>query len=273
MNNKPILFLDSGIGGLPYFQYIQAANPSERFLYLADRKNFPYGPKSRETLIDVLSALIYQLITIYDPKIIVLACNTASVSALETLRQHFPHIPFVGTVPAVKPAALETHTGIIGVLGTARTVEDPYIEKLVLESGRDIEIKKIAAPELVDFVEHQFSSASVEERKKVVSKYIDEFRTARADGVVLGCTHFLFLLNDFRKAAESDITIYDSIEGVGKQFFSVLHERNLQTSINNTEKNILLLTGNDDAQPIWKQKAEMYKMELKVLNHLQKGNT
>jgi glutamate racemase len=270
MNNHPILFLDSGIGGLPYFKHIQAENPRERFIYLADRKNFPYGPKDKETLIALLQTLIHQVVALYNPKLIVIACNTASVSALESLRAHFPQLPFIGTVPAVKPAAINTQTNIIGVLGTERTVEDPYIEKLAEESGNKVEIIKIAAPELVEFVEHQYATASIDEKQKVVSTYIDAFRSAKVDGVVLGCTHFLFLLDDFRKAAKPDITIYDSIEGVAKQFSSVLHEKNIASSIANNEKNILLITGNDDAESIWIERAEMYNMKLEVL---EKGNS
>jgi glutamate racemase len=263
MNMQPILFFDSGIGGLPYFEHIQAKNPCERFVYLADRNNFPYGPKSREVLIALLETLIHTLVVQYNPKLIVLACNTASVSALDALRKRFPALPFIGTVPAVKPAALETRTNIIGVLGTERTVEDPYIEKLAAESGKDVKIIKAAAPELVDFVEHQYAAASIDERTNMVSKYIDAFRAAGADGIVLGCTHFLFLLNEFTEAAKPDITIYDSIEGVGKQFSAVLHEKNLASSIKNEDKNILLVTGNSDADAIWRKRAETYHMELK----------
>jgi glutamate racemase len=274
MNNKPILFLDSGIGGLPYFKHISFENPDEHFIYVADRKNFPYGPKSKEFLVDVLKLLMNDLVSLYDPKVIVIACNTASVTALEILRKDFPQLPFIGTVPAVKPAALETRTQIIGVLGSERTVEDPYIEKLASESGKNIEIKKIAAPELVDFVEHQYASASIDEKQNIVSSYIDAFRSAGADGLVLACTHFLFLLDEFRKAARPDITIYDSIEGVGKRFSSILNDQNLRISKKNIEKNILLITGNNDAESIWKQRALMYNMELQILDRLQqeKGN-
>ncbi len=268
MDDRPILFLDSGIGGLPYFQYISLENPDEWYVYTADKENFPYGSKDKKTLIQLLEALILKLVFLYDPKIIVIACNTASVSALDALRKSFPKISFVGTVPAVKPAAMETRSGIIGVLGTQRTVEDPYIEILLNESGKNAVIKKIAAPELVDFVEHQYASASLDDRQKVVTKYVSEFRSAGTDGIVLGCTHFLFLLNEFKKAALPDITIYDSIEGVGRQTASLLNEQKLRTSEPNSEKNILLVTGNDD-NPVWKQRAEMYNMELVMLNNVQ----
>ncbi len=260
--------MDSGIGGLPYFQHISSVNPHERFIYTADRNNFPYGSKDKETLVHLLEMLIHALVSIYDPKVIVLACNTASVTALDALRNRFPDIPFIGTVPAVKPAALKTRSGIIGVLGTQRTIEDPYIEALVKESGRSVEVKKIAAPLLVDFVEHQYASASTEERLHVVSKYIDELRAAGVDALVLGCTHFLFLLDEFRKAASPGIEIYDSIEGVSQRLGSVLNKNKLRTSVISDCDNILLVTGKDDAEPVWKQRAEMYNMELKVFGRI-----
>jgi glutamate racemase len=274
MDNRPVLFLDSGIGGLPYFKRISDCYNDEQFIYAADRKNFPYGQKDKKTLIDLLERLIFQLVEIYDPKIIVIACNTASVSALDSLRNRFPRIPFIGTVPAVRPAVEKTQTGIIGVLGTSRTIQDPYIHNLAKTYRSDVVIKGIAAPELVDFVEHQFLSATLEEKQKIVSKYLDDFRIAGADGVVLGCTHFLFLLDEFRKAAASDLIIYDSIDGVFHQFSAILREQNSNAAKRNEDKNILLITGNDDAEPIWKQRAESYNMELKMLDHIQqkKGN-
>jgi glutamate racemase len=180
-------------------------------------------------------------------------------------------ISFIGTVPAVKPAALNSKTDIIGALGSERTVEDPYIVNLAKKYRTDVKIKGIAAPELVEFVEHEYASSSIDEREQIVSKYINEFRLAKADGVVLSCTHFLFLLDEFRKAAAPDITIYDSIEGVGKQFVSVMNEQSLRTSIPHNEKNILLITGNDEPELIWKQRAETYKMKLEVLHQSEKG--
>jgi glutamate racemase len=274
MNNRPILFLDSGIGGLPYFKRISCYHNRERFIYTADRKNFPYGQKTKEELEFILEALIDQLVSLYDPKLIVIACNTASVTALDALRSRFPNIPFVGTVPAVRPAAEKTQTGIIGVLGTARTIKDPYIQNLAKQYRSNVIVKGIAAPELVDFVEHQYLSASAKEKQQIVSKYIDEFRLAGADGVVLGCTHFLFLLEDFRKAAAPDITIYDSIDGVFNQFGSILRGQNSMSSEKNIGQNSLLITGSDEAEPIWKQRAELYNMKLEVLEQIQqeKGN-
>jgi glutamate racemase len=222
MDKRPIVFLDSGIGGIPYCREFAARNPEESLVYLADRRNFPYGRRSREELLDILEALTAELVLREDPKILALACNTASVSALSFLRERFPALIFVGTVPAVKPAILGTKTGRIGVLGTERTVGDPYIAELAAAYGAGCELIPLAAPELVDFVEYRCALAGEEERRRVLRPYLERFRAAGADGLVLGCTHFLFLLREFRAEGEPDITIYESVEGITRRIESLL---------------------------------------------------
>jgi glutamate racemase len=189
---------------------------------VADRRHFPYGTRSREDLAAILIALTGDLVKAVDPKLLVLACNTATVSALPELRRRFPRLPFVGTVPAVKPAALGTKTGRIGVLGTGRTIGDPYIAALAARYGKDCAVEGIAAPELVEFVEFRCGGADRETRLAAVRPYIARFREAAVDSVVLGCTHFLFLIDEFRAAALPDITIYDSMEGISSRVESIL---------------------------------------------------
>jgi glutamate racemase len=222
MDPRPVAFLDSGIGGIPYCDHFHRRNPGEPFVYVADRRHFPYGTRSREDLIAILTALTEDLVGAVDPKLLVLACNTATVSALPELRRRFPRLPFVGTVPAVKPAALGTKTGKIGVLGTGRTVGDPYIAALAARYGKGCAVEGIAAPELVEFVEFRCGRADRETRLAAVRPYIARFRQAAVDSVVLGCTHFLFLIDEFRAAALPDITIYDSMEGITGRVESLL---------------------------------------------------
>ncbi|MDR2746159.1 MAG: glutamate racemase [Treponema sp.] len=230
MDKRPIVFLDSGIGGIPYCREFAARNPKESLVYLADSLNFPYGGRSREELLDILGALVSELVSRDDPKMVVLACNTASVSALSFLREHFPRLVFVGTVPAVKPAVLGTKTGRVGVLGTERTVGDPYIAELAAGYGAGRRIIPVAAPELVDFVEYRYALAGEEERRRTAAAYLERFRAAGADSLVLGCTHFLFLLEEFRQAAAPDITIYESVEGITRRIESLLDEGSLRSS-------------------------------------------
>jgi glutamate racemase len=228
MDSRPILFLDSGIGGLPYCRYFHRRNPGEALIYAADRANFPYGPKDREELAAAVVALVAALLDSFHPKLAAVVCNTASVSALAVLRETFPGLPFVGTVPAVKPAVTGSRTRHIGVLGTERTVTDPYIGELAGLYGPDCVITTLAAPDLVEWVEYRHADAAIEERQKVVEPYVDFFRQRGADALVLGCTHFLFLLNEFVLAAEPGIKVWDSMEGVSRRIEAILDEADLR---------------------------------------------
>jgi glutamate racemase len=219
---RPVAFIDSGVGGLPYCSSFRALLPAIPVVYVADRAHFPYGPKSRQELVVILVDLVTDLIARMDPRLIVIACNTASVSALDDLRSAFPDLPFVGTVPAVKPAALASVKRRIGVLATERTVRDPYAAHLAERFAPDCELVGIAAPELVEFVEHRYAHSDRAERLAVVEGYIRRFRELGVDSIVLGCTHFLFLADEFVEVGGEDISIFDSREGVARRVASLL---------------------------------------------------
>jgi len=278
MDNRPILFLDSGVGGIPYYRHFCKHNPAETVYYLADRAHFPYGTREREELSAILITTMEKLAKTVDPKITVLACNTATVSALDELRQHFPERIFVGTVPAVKPAKQASKTGKVGVLGTARTIQDPYIQGL---AGDACKICGIAAPELVEFVERRFTladmplfsqgegSSSNQNGKSAMAKtYIDRVREAGADTLVLGCTHFLFLLDEFRKEAEPSIKVFDSMDGITQRIASLLKENNgaLRTEKSTPSQNRLILTGTEAPEPLWQNLAEQLGFRLSLLD-------
>ena len=271
MKNRPVLFLDSGVGGIPYCRHYLKQNPDESIVYLADRLHFPYGIREKSELIGILSALADLLIKTINPKIIVLACNTATLAALSALRERFPESSFVGTVPAVKPAALASKNGKIGVLGTELTIKQPFIKELAAQYG-DNEIIGIATPELVTFIEERFCSASDEEKKAVVQNYMDRFRSAGIDTLVLGCTHFLFLQEDFQRDAYPDITVFDSIAGITRRIESLLTEtavqqaNTLQTNAS-CAKNRLLLTGSQKPEPSWSIWADRLGFSLSLLQN------
>jgi glutamate racemase len=195
----------------------------------------------------------------------VLACNTATVSALKELRERFPQLPLVGTVPAVKPAILQSKNRHIGVLGTSRTVGDPYIAKLAAESGPDCAVTAIAAPDLVDFVERRFAASIAEERRSEVLPYIEQFRRAGADAIVLGCTHFLFLLDAFKAAAE-DLSFHDSLEGVCRRAEALLKKAGQQSGAaegGGAGDGVLLLTGGAPPEPAWREWARSFDLTLR----------
>jgi glutamate racemase len=254
MDPRPLLFLDSGIGGIPYCRHFQLRNPGETLIYLADRAHFPYGQRKREELARIVPALMEELLEKADPKIAVVACNTATVSALEILRNKFPRIPFVGTVPAVKPAVLDSRSGIVGVLGTERTIGDPYTAKLALKYRKDCRIRGIAAPELVDFIERRYGSAGEDEKREMALTYVNKFRAIGVDAIVLGCTHFLFLLTEFRREAAPDIRVYDSLEGISGRIEALLDRegRRLRSGKDRApEAGIFLVSGGAEPEASW----------------------
>jgi glutamate racemase len=265
MDNRPVLFIDSGIGGIPYCRDFLKKNPHEAVCYLADQKNFPYGPREKEELTSILIALMEKLIKKIDPKIVVLACNTATISALSSLRRNFPQVPFVGTVPAVKPAANACNNGKVGVLGTARTIEE--VNSLGL-ADETCEIFGLAAPDLVDFVELHFDVSNNEEKIDIVRKYIELFRAADVDTLVLGCTHFLFLLEEFRREASPYFEVFDSLAGITKRIEYLLDEND---GALRAEKDFhpvyrLLLTGAQTAASLWETRARIIGFNLVMLD-------
>ncbi|MCL2191234.1 MAG: aspartate/glutamate racemase family protein [Treponema sp.] len=260
--DRCVLFLDSGLGGIPYFRHFRQRNPGLGVAYLADRLNFPYGRRDRGELAAILAGLVEKIVRTVNPGIIVLACNSASIAALPGLRESFPALAFVGTVPAVKPAALASKTGRIGVLGTELTVRESCIRELAAMHG-GCEILGIAAPELVDFVESRLDSADAEERRLAVRRYLDRFRENGVDALVLGCTHFLFLLEDFRSEAFPDIAVFESTQGISRRIESLLAAN--RPGGGGGVPNRLLLTGGNPPEPSWVTWAERLGCELSLL--------
>jgi glutamate racemase len=258
-------------------------NPDTRVIYAADCANFPYGTKDRDTLEKILEALVHALDAHFRPRLAVLACNTASVSALAPLRERFPGIRWVGTVPAVKPAVNASRKRHIGVLGTARTIADPYMEGLLRRYGPDCRLTGIAAPDLVDFVERGGDSAGLDEQIRQVKPYIAEFRGAGADAVVLGCTHFVFLRGAFESLSgagkpEEAVRIFDSVEGVVSRAESLLGKGGIRPAPGGREglrdcgekpsgaewRNLLVLTG-EGPRDRWLERAAAAGLSLKGL--------
>ena len=255
MEERPVIFLDSGIGGIPYCQHFIKRNPAESVFYVADRQNFPYGPRNQGEIVTILTSLTEKLVETFNPKIAVIACNTASVSALGNLRAHFQGISFVGTVPAVKPASHECRSGKVGVIATERTIADPYVARLL---GGDYEICGIAAPDLVDFVEQRLAVADEKEKRDIVKKYIQRFRGEGVDCIVLACTHFLFLKEEFQQEAIPDIKVFDSLDGVTRRIESLLDENDgaLRATSKVSEQNTFFVTGSESADESWQSWAD-----------------
>ena len=247
---RPIAIFDSGIGGLPYYSAARAALPAESFIYIADREGFPYGAKSRDRVEELVLALVSKLVEAFNPKALVIACNTASQAGLAAVRKANPGLSIVGTVPAVKPAAERSCSGVIGVLATAGAVEDPYLDSLVARYAKGVRVLREGAQELVYFVERRAATASGSERREAVFPYVRRFLDGGADEIVLACTHFLHLRDDIAALAGPSVEIVDSRSGVVRRLKQVLGERGL---LNDTGlvagEDLFLLTGEDPLEP------------------------
>lgn len=205
-------FLDSGVGGLPYLEELEKEEPNASCAYLADNLHFPYGEKTTKEICQFACEATDLLIKKAHPKIIVVACNTISVVALESLRNSFD-IPFVGTVPAIKKAVSCSKKHKIGLLATKQTISSPYTANLISQFAYDCEVFFRADSKLISFIEHNNLKATPHERFLAIKPAIDEFRTKGVDSIVLACTHFLQFASDFKDAAP-DMYIVDSREGV-----------------------------------------------------------
>ncbi len=224
------VFIDSGIGGIPYMMKLLERKPDSSCVYVADTANFPYGEKTHAQVIECVTELVEKIRQKFSPKVIVVACNTMSVNALEALRAKFTDIQFVGTVPAIKLAASVSKKRRIGLLATKATCENPYNIELKNNFASDCTIVNRADPELISFIEHNAFTASREECLKAVKPAVDFFRREDCDAVILGCTHFLNFTDIFEAAFEPDIKVVDSVDGVVRHSLQVLAAAQAQPS-------------------------------------------
>ncbi len=222
MENQNIqyVFLDSGIGGIPYLKYLRQTEPNASCAYIADIEHFPYGEKKLDEVIRFSRRIVEKIICKFNPKVIIIACNTISVSSLACLRKEFD-VPFVGTVPAIKPAASLSKNKKIALLATERTINDIYTQNLIEEFGAGCKFFMRADPRLIIRIEEDLPNASRSDKIKAVEPAIEFFRSTGADTAVLGCTHFLHLQDIFKTECFPDIRIVDSLDGVVKQALNI----------------------------------------------------
>jgi glutamate racemase len=199
--DAPILFFDSGVGGLSVLEPTRALLPRAPMIYAADSAGYPYGKRSESEIAARVPALLGRLVERFRPRLAVIACNTASTIALDHVRAALD-LPVVGTVPAIKPAAEQSRTRVIGVLGTEATVRQPYVDDLAARFAADCTIVRHGSPELVDLAEAKLAGDPVSVAA-VAAAAAPMFAAAgdkAIDTVVLACTHFPLLAGELGEA-------------------------------------------------------------------------
>ncbi len=219
-NNNPIGLFDSGIGGTSIWKQIHALMPCENTIYLADSKNAPYGQKSKEEII-ALSCKNTELLLEMNAKIIVVACNTATTNAIGVLRSKYK-IPFIGIEPAIKPAANHSKTQTIGILATKGTLNSALFNKAV-EFYPDTKIIEQVGYGLVQLIES--GNMHSPEMTQLLQSYLIPMMEANIDYLVLGCSHYPYLIPQIKKILPRHIKIIDSGAAVAKQTKFVLNDK------------------------------------------------
>ncbi|MGZ9734356.1 glutamate racemase [Flavobacterium sp. GNP002] len=219
-NNQPIGIFDSGIGGTSIWKAIHQLLPNEKTIYLADSKNAPYGQKSKQEII-ALSMKNTDFLLEMKCKLIVIACNTATTNAIQELRAKYD-IPFIGIEPAIKPAVTHSKTQIIGILATQGTLNSELFNKTT-EKYQDTKIIEQVGHGLVQLIEN--GDINSPEMTKLLHSYLTPMIEANIDYLVLGCSHYPYLIPQIKKILPEHIQIIDSGEAVAKQTKNILRDK------------------------------------------------
>lgn len=217
---------DSGSGGLSVYRELVKILPQERYLYFSDNAHCPYGEKSAEYIRE-RAHVITDFLLEKGADIIVVACNTATAAAIASLREDYPEVPFIGMEPAVKPAALGTRSGVIGVLATAGTLKGSKYLKTRGRFEENVHIVEHVGEGFVELVENGILDGP--EAEKTVSKSLQPLLDQGADIIVLGCTHYPFLQPVIQRLAGPEVRVIDPAPAVARQTLHILQEKGIPT--------------------------------------------
>ncbi|MCX8061092.1 MAG: glutamate racemase [Anaerolineales bacterium] len=237
----PIGIFDSGVGGLSVLREILRQLPSEDLLYVADQAHVPYGQRPLEEVRQYAFGITDYLLS-KGAKIIVVACNTASAAALQALRQSYPRVPFVGMEPAVKPAAETTKSGSVGVLATPATFQGDLYASVIERFAQGVTIYQHTCPGLVQQIEKgDFNSSA---SRKILEDALLPMLEKQIDTVVLGCTHYPFVIPLIQEIVGEQVRVIDPAPAVARQTQRMLEKFNLLNSPNRTGQRIFVTSGN-----------------------------
>jgi len=240
MSNYPIGIFDSGVGGTSIFKEIHALLPNENIIYLADSRNAPYGNKTQGE-IKSLSIKNTEYLLSKDCKIIVVACNTATTNAISYLRESY-QVPFIGIEPAIKPAALNTQTKAVGILATKGTLSSQLFHKTSDLYANGIKVVEQIGEGIVPLIES--GKLNSDEMKDLLQFYLEPMLKANIDYLVLGCTHYPYLIPMLETMLPEDVKIIDSGLAVAKQTKAVLQSQGL-LNLDDTQPSVKLYSNSN----------------------------
>ncbi len=224
LKSSPIGVFDSGIGGVTVLRAIRELLPSEDLIYFGDSANLPYGEKTLEE-IRCLSEAVVDFLLKEKCKLIVIACNTASAAALKHLRAVHPEVNFIGMEPAVKPAAEQTQSGVVGVLATTATFQGALFASVVERFAQDVVVLRQPCPGLVQQIET--GKAEAADTEKMLREWLEPMMENHIDTLVLGCTHYPFVMPTLKKILGEKVKIIDPAPSVARHVKRVLEEKKL----------------------------------------------
>jgi glutamate racemase len=220
MPTRPtILVFDSGLGGLTVQREVAKARPDARYVYVADDAFFPYGQHTEEALIGRVVPLMGELIAAHRPDLVVIACNTASTLVLTHLRAAYT-VPFVGTVPAIKPACARSLTKRVSVLGTSGTVKREYTQTLIREFGSGCIVTLVGSADLAAMAEGALGGQGIADAdlfREIAPCFVQDAAGARTDTIVLACTHYPLLLDDLNRIAPWPVAWIDPAPAIARR--------------------------------------------------------
>jgi glutamate racemase len=225
-SDPTILIFDSGLGGLTVYREVVQARPDARYRYVADDAFFPYGSHDEDALIERVVALMGVLIEQHRPDLVVIACNTASTLVLPQLRARFA-VPFVGTVPAIKPACAFSASKLVSVLGTEATVSREYTRALIRDFANGSEVTLVGSASLAGYAEAELQGAraSDEAIRAEIGPCFIERAGRRTDTIVLACTHYPLLLQRFRQLTPWPVSFFDPAPAIARRVVELIGPR------------------------------------------------
>ena len=258
-----ILVFDSGLGGLTVFAEIAKLRRDAELVYAADDAGFPYGRWAAPDLVERVADVVGMLITEVRPDVVVIACNTASTLVLPDLRARFPAVPFVGTVPAIKPAAASSRSKLISVLATPGTVARDYTRGLIDSFATDCTVTLVGSTRLAPLAEAAMTGADVSDAD-IAAEIAPCFVTsgpARTDCIVLACTHYPLLRERFERLAPWAVTWIDSAPAIARRVDTVLAERGFAANeVPHPDDGLALFTSGRPPHPALRTTLDLYRL-------------